>query len=95
MFGSGQDTDRKTQSLTVRVRDGAPDRQFASGSVHTHTHSPSPVPVVIHRDISLFSVQTEIMNQQYEELKGETEQRQQMKCVIASREEVAGEEVVG
>lgn len=42
MFGSGQDTDRKTQSLTVRVRDGAPDRQFASGSVLTHSLSLSP-----------------------------------------------------
>lgn len=72
MFGSGQDTDRKTQSLTVRVRDGAPDRQFASGSVLTRSLS-LPAPVVIHQDISLFSVQTEIMNQQYEELKGETE----------------------
>lgn len=35
-------TDRKTQSLTVRVRDGAPDRQFASGSVLTHSPSLSP-----------------------------------------------------
>lgn len=51
---------------TERQTDSLPQDQFSLTLL-------LPVPVVIHRDISLFSVQTEIMNQQYEELKGEAQ----------------------
>lgn len=74
--GESVDTDRNTQLLTVwqidRETECQPDRQFAkeAASLSRSRFLSLPIPVVIHQDrssIPLFSVQTEIMNQQYEE----------------------------
>lgn len=77
-FGSGRErshTHRNTaaDSLAYRPRDRVPARQFANeaASVSHSRFLSLPIPVVIHQDrssIPLFSVQTEIMNQQYEEI---------------------------
>lgn len=77
-FRVGALTQTETQSLTVWQTDCEtpcqPDRQFAkeaASASHSRFWALSlPIPVVIHQDRSslpLFSVQTEIMNQQYEE----------------------------
>lgn len=76
-FGVRALTQTEIQSLTVWQIDPEtecqPARQFAKGGCLGVLFSLSltlPIPVVIHQDRSslpLFSVQTEIMNQQYEE----------------------------
>lgn len=98
----------ETQSLTVwkidRETECQPDRQFAkeaaSVSRSRFLSLSLPIPVVIHQDrssIPLFSVQTEIMNQQYDGGKrrgdrGRTSRgvKKQKERVISSQGEVMG-----